>query len=306
MNLRAALSATRQGGPSGLLNFVRDYRQAQADRANLDQVGPRGKVKLGSSISDAGLYPLFCQMAADDPSIFARFRRSLIYRDILEHVTKDQGSRYLAEIKRQGIIGGDLQRLLSSDTVGAPYRYMYGSDGLASPSTLRYVKVASDLAELFGPLSGMTVAEIGVGYGGQCRVLTSVWRISRYRLYDIPEVLALATQFLDASDVDQHTIDVGDGRAPDTYSSDLLISNYAFSELHRDVQEMYWEKVIRNSSRGYVTYNHISPEGSNSMSATEFADRIPGARILPEIPLTHPDNVIVAWGLKTSRRLTPQ
>jgi hypothetical protein len=236
-------------------------------------------------------------MAADDPLVFARFRRSLIYRDILEHVTKKQGLSYLDEIKRQGTLASELQRLLGSDTVGDPYRYAYGSDGLASPSTLRYVKVASDLAQLFGPLTGMTVAEIGVGYGGQCRVVASAWRISRYRLFDIPEVLALAKRFLDVSGVDLRVVDTCDGRTPGTCSSDLLISNYAFSELHREVQELYLERVVRSSSRGYVTYNHIAPPEANSLTASEFAARIPGARVLPEIPLTHPANVIVAWGM---------
>lgn len=296
MLTQAALMAIKQGGPAGLANFVRDYRQAEVDRAAL-KAGPHANSALGTSISDAGLYPLFCQMAAADQVVFARFRRSLIYRDILEHVTRKQGKQYLAEIERSGFLQSQLHGLLESDTVGDPYRYAYGSYGLASPSTLRYLKVASDLALLFGSLKNMTVAEIGIGYGGQCRVLTSAWHISRYRLFDIPEVLALAHRFLEVSGVDLRQIDACDGRSPQSSNSDLLISNYAFSELHRGVQEMYWDKVVRNSSRGYVTYNHITPDECGSLTASEFAARIPGAQVLPETPLTHPGNVIVAWGM---------
>jgi hypothetical protein len=118
-------------------------------------------------------------------------------------------------------------------------------------------------------------------------------------LFDIPEVLALANRFLDVSGTDLRVVDTCDGRIPDTCSSDLLISNYAFSELHREVQEMYWERVVRNSSRGYVTYNHIAPPEAKSLTASEFAARIPGARVLPEFPLTHPANVIVVWGMRS-------
>jgi hypothetical protein len=142
----------------------------------------------------------------------------------------------------------------------------------------------------------MRIAEIGVGYGGQCRVVCTAWPILSYDLFDIPEVLALSRRFLGAVDLDLTSIRFVDGRNPGTGDYDLVVSNYAFSELQRNVQEAYLERVVLGSRRGYVTYNHIAPEEWGSLSAQEFADRVPGARIVPERPLTHADNVIVLWG----------
>ena len=41
-----------------------------------------------------------------------------------------------------------------------------------------------------------SVAEVGIGYAGQCRILMSLLQIKKYNLIDLPEVLALAERFL--------------------------------------------------------------------------------------------------------------
>lgn len=297
MKGHALLVALKQGGPSGLVSFVRDRRQAEADRERLRQGNQAWTDDLDSSISDGGFYPLFCQLASSDDGVFNRFRRSLIYREILEHVDEQQGLSYLTEIEQAGSMLSQLEPLLHHDTIGQPNRFYYEPYGYISPTTLRYCKVAADLEVLFGTLEGMNVAEIGVGYGGQCRVVSSAWSLARYELFDIPEVLSLARRFLATAGVDLSIIGGSDGRDPQAGDWDLVISNYAFSELRREVQEMYLERVIQGSRRGYLTYNHISPAEWGSLGAQEFADRIPGAQILPEKPLTASANVIVAWGM---------
>lgn len=294
---RGALRALRKGGPPGLANHMRDRQQAKSDRVFLGRAHQDRVDGLGSSISDAGFYPHFCELASREDRIFKRFRRSLIYRAVLEQLDEEEGRAYLTEIELAGSMLSQLLPLLRSDTIGRPYRYSYEPYGPISPSTLRYIKVAADLGELFGPLSEMNIAEIGVGYGGQCRVVSAAWPVHRYELFDIPEVLALARRFLATAGVDMSMISESDGRDPQAGNFDLVVSNYAFSELRRDVQELYFERVVRSSRRGYMTYNHISPVEWGSLTAKEFADRIPGAAILPEKPLTHGANVIVAWGM---------
>ena len=79
-------------------------------------------------------------------------------------------------------------------------------------------------------------------------------------------------------------------------SYDLVISNYAFSELKREVQEDYFANVVQKSKRGYFTYNDISPKEYVALSAEEFAGRIEGAEIFKELPTTAPKNVLVVWG----------
>ena len=295
--LRTALSTSRHRGIEGVIDLIREVRQARQDKTRL-QGGSRSSATVGkSSISDGDLYPLFCLLAANDDEVFSRFRRSLIYRRILEHVDESQGRAYASQIEQAVWMLSEVQALIATDTVGDPHRFLFKPFGTASPTTLRYLKVAADLKRLFGPLSGQRVAEIGVGYGGQCRLVKTLWAVKGYELYDIPEVLALAHRFLEASGVDLFNVIEKDGRDPQPAKIDLVISNYAFSELQRDVQELYWERVIQETPRGYMTYNHISPSEWESLKALDLARRIPRAVILPERPLTHRGNVILAWGM---------
>lgn len=295
--LGAALTAARSGGGRGIPQVLLGLIEASVDDRRL-----RAAIQnKQSSISDSGTYPEFCRLASEDDLVFGRFRRSLIYTRILEHVSRHQGELYLEKIEnRNPQLLDALRPLLDADTIGGPLRSHYPGHGLLSPSTLRYIKVASDLEHLFGSLDGMRVAEIGVGYGGQCRVLSSLWDVESYDLFDIPEVLALSRRFLAASGVDSTRINEIDGRDPRAGEYDLVISNYAFSELRREVQQTYLSRVIQNARGGFMIYNHISPSEFDSLSARELADSLPDARILEESPLTFEGNVVVVWGARGS------
>jgi hypothetical protein len=252
-----------------------------------------------TSISDDGSYPDFCQRAADDSKLFAGFRSNPAYLTILEHVSRTQGRAYLNEVLRDCELTSRLPALIAKDDLGGPLQIRYPGVGLVSPTTLRYVKVLADLRRLFGDLNGFTIAEIGVGYGGQCRTIAGMYELSSYELFELPFVNALAKRFLRESGVLETPLHFHDGRTPPRVESDLVISNYAFSELTRDIQEVYFERVVKHASRGYLTYNHISPAFFETMTAEEFTARIPGASMEPEVPLTYPGNVVVVWGNKT-------
>jgi hypothetical protein len=77
---------------------------------------------------------------------------------------------------------------------------------------------------------------------------------------------------------------------------DLVVSNYAFTELPRSIQESYLQRVILRSSRGYITYNEITPPRFRSYKAEELLALIPRATRVKEEPLTHPKNCIIVWG----------
>ena len=77
---------------------------------------------------------------------------------------------------------------------------------------------------------------------------------------------------------------------------DLVISNYAFTELTREIQDVYLKKIILNSKKGYITYNDISPESFKSYKKEELLKIIPNSRIIDEKPLTHERNCIIIWG----------
>ena len=76
---------------------------------------------------------------------------------------------------------------------------------------------------------------------------------------------------------------------------DLVISNYAFSELNRNVQKLYLENVLQKTSRGYITWNNLSFKKLGGYSLAELLDLLPGSRYRDENPLTAIGNVIITW-----------
>lgn len=252
--------------------------------------------KLSTSLSDNMVYPDFCAKASIDSILFANFRKNSVYQQILEHVSQQQGQLYLDEIKKHH---ADLLNKLSTfklnDEWGNPDVYDYPEIGIISPTTLRYIKVLGDLKKAFHQLDNLHICEIGVGYGGQCRIINSIFKPSQYTLVDIKPALMLAQRYLDNyvlhSEMSYKTMNE---LSPKKY--DLVISNYAFTELHRSIQDAYLHKIILNSERGYITYNDINPASFQSYKKEELLKIIPKSRILDEIPLTHPNNCILIWG----------
>lgn len=256
-----------------------------------------------SSITDRDEYRSFCERAATDDAVFFTFRRAPIYVDTLEHVTRDQGAAYVAAILRDNpdLLTDSPDRYHGNDTLGSPQLHEYGITGPVSPVTLRYLKVVSDLRRLFGDLSGSHIVEIGAGYGGQCRLITQYWPEATYTLVDIPPALALARRYLTALGTDARI----KFEAPDEVRArryDLCISNYAFSELARPVQQAYADAVVSHSERGYMTCNFISKAHKiDSMGRSELLALHVGTRWVEEEPLTHPENAILVWGITHPR-----
>ncbi len=155
---------------------------------------------------------------------------------------------------------------------------MYDFEGVGriSPTTLRYVKVLSDLEYMFGVLDGMSVAEIGGGYGGQCALIKTRFEVLQYTLIDLSPVLGLAQQYLEHLRIADVIFRPWD-QLEDIQCS-LAISNYALSEMRRDVQEFYIERVLSRAERGYVLWNMNGRE-VGSMTGKEFssASRAPNS-----------------------------
>lgn len=248
-----------------------------------------------TSVSDNEAYPQLCLQASRDDRVFADFRRNPIYNEILEHVTEEQGRQYLDLIARDPDLLGAMDEFRRNDLYGNPRTHTYPSAGAVSPSTLRYIKVLADLKEHFRTLDDLDICEIGVGYGGQCRIINAYFKPRTYGLIDIAPALALARRFLGnytlSAKISFLTMEELEPR-----DCDLVISNYAFTELPRSIQDVYLTRVILRAARGYITYNEISPAHFGSYKANELLKLMPGSRRLGEEPLTHPKNCIIVWG----------
>jgi putative sugar O-methyltransferase len=264
-------------------------------------VTPREYVaaSINRSDSEDGLYLKSVSNAVERYKFFKNFKRDLNYTEILEHVTKEHGQAYLNIIKENS---PDLLEAISSfkdnDIIGNPKIFDYSGIGKISPTTLRYIKVSSDLRQLFGIHFGDSIIEIGGGYGGQALILDKIFKIKLYELLDLPPVLKLISKYLEShilncaykvSTLNQKT-------GEDAY--DLVISNYAFSELPKHLQQKYIEKVLCKCKRGYLTMNSgrtvSSSEGK--LRLDELKELLPPFDVLEETPLTSKDNYIVVWG----------
>ena len=251
--------------------------------------------RISTSLSDDQAYPQVCVQAANDYRFFNQFRRNPVYNRILEHVSETQGGEYLRLLSGDPEILAGMERFKANDRHGGPLTYEYPGVGVVSPSTLRYVKVLADLKAHFRTLDGLDVCEIGVGYGGQCRVINAHYQPATYRLVDIRPALLLAQRFLDHYAIPSVLTYQTMNELP-RQSFDLVISNYAFTELPRAIQDVYLAKVIAGAKRGYITYNEINPTEFGSYRAAELIEMIPGSVRRDEVPLTHPNNCVIVWG----------
>ena len=189
------------------------------------------------------------------------------------------------------------ETVFKSDDVGNPVKYRYeGMEGALSPTTLRYVKVASDLKGLFGDKIGR-VAEIGCGYGGQALVNDQLLTISHATLFDLPFVNELIRKYLNSMLLNgAYSVSTINEALPASY--DLAISNYAISELPSVLQRKYIEKVVANAARGYLTMNSglSGNRSAGKLSIEQLREMLPAFEIFEEAPLTSPFNYIIVWG----------
>lgn len=251
------------------------------------------------SDSENSYYASAVLKAINSDRHFDNFKRDKEYKCILEHVTRSQGKEYLEVIasRNDNLLERAASTVFRLDNVGNPIKYSYeGFDYPLSPTTLRYLKVASDLKGLFGENLG-NVAEIGCGYGGQALVNDQLLKVRLATLFDLPTVNKLISRYLNAMLLNgAYRVVVLNEAVPRGY--DLVISNYAFSELPFSLQQMYIEKVLANSSRGYLTMNSGigGKRSEGKMSLKQLRSLLPPFEIYEEVPLTSPHNYLIVWG----------
>lgn len=258
-----------------------------------------------TSLSDTADYIAIVTAAVETEAAFATFKRHPAY-SILEHLTPACGELYVAAVRQSGcatwLLGEPVASALRQNNyIGAPTLYASAA-GPLSPTTLRYAKVACDLASLF-PLRQRHVVEIGVGYGGQAQVLVEAMTgVGRITFVDLPAVERLALKYLDRVGLSQrvelqayhHNASLGE--------VDLVVSNYAYSELAEFEQERYLRDILRLARRGYLTVNPFA--GHCRWPLDHFVGMLAATGkhvvVANEVPLTWRQgparNAIVLWG----------
>lgn len=254
----------------------------------------------GKSDSQVTFYEQQLSRLLKSKKSLSDFRRKYDYREILEHVTYTQGKSYLEQIQEyspQNYIEL-IEKNKANDLFGNPYEYQYPGVGRVSPTTLRYISTAIDIFETIKLNKESVVAEIGVGYGGQAAILERMYGIRNYSAFDLPSVIQLSNVYL--NNVNSKLKFTSSGFSSDKNTTwDVVISNYAFSELHRDLQLSYIEHVIAKSKSGYMIMNsgrsNITGRSEGKLSLNEIRNYIPNLQVKEEVPLTGPDNYIIYW-----------
>ena len=136
-------------------------------------------------------------------------------------------------------------------------------------------------------------------------MLNETQRINSYSMFDLVPVLELVRKYLSSfgnNQVKLNKVIFEDLRELPNKNWDLVISNYAFSELPKSLQLDYVEKVLTRSKRGYLIMNsgksNISGFSKGKLTLKELEDLLPGVEILEEVPNTGPDNYVLVWGHK--------
>ena len=177
------------------------------------------------------------------------------------------------------------KKFSTSDTVGGPKNIinfrLSGDEINLNPTTLRYINNIFNLVDIFGVdifASRNIIVEIGAGYGGECKIANdfSVEKFqepigNRWKVYDLESSLPLISRWLTkfgyTASLNQ-TVDF-------TNNISLVISNAAFSEMSRGLQEKYFRELILPARYGYFVENfgiYSSPFGG--FSREEFIDRL--------------------------------
>lgn len=257
--------------------------------------------KASRSVSDGGSYLAAVKEAVASYRSFTTFKSDPRYTSILEHTTIEQGNDYLELIKLNSPEFLEKMTLFKeNDIEGGARVCTYEEIGDVSPSTLRYIKVASDLKNLFGNHFEGNIAEIGVGYGGQLLINDKAFIFEEYHLFDLPPVLELTSKYLECHVLNKSYKNFTLNQHNGNVFYELAISNYSYSELPSSLQIKYAEKIFKKSKRGYLTMNSGLPNSAfsnNKLTITELKNILPKFDVIEEKPLTHPGNYIIVWGI---------
>ena len=214
----------------------------------------RGTGTDGSSISSSLPWPVAAEALASGARTSAGFRRLKAVCDVVETVGPVDGRFYAGRIRSWDEAVLDDPKIAAIDSWGTPIRWpgpLLGLPRAFSPTTLRYLATALWLKREGYVKPGGTVIEVGVGFGGLA-AMNAVVSGASTRMVDLPQVEAAARRMMEECGLgrfclaDDAGIDSGDC---------CLVSNYAFTELTREIQDGYLEKHLKGAGRGVIVSN---------------------------------------------------
>ena len=199
-------------------------------------------------------YIQICMEAVKDDEVFKKFKQDPRYIGITENVSVENGKIYANDIQAYDIDSELINIFKENDLIGGANIINYGEPyGNISPSTLRYIQNALDISYFFGEGDLNKIVEIVGGYGGLCKTISCLCDFGEYHIYDLNEVCKLQEKYL--SNFEMNGKIIYHSELEPMEDIDLLISNYAYSELGENLQDLYYNNVVKNSKKVYMILN---------------------------------------------------
>ena len=208
---------------------------------------------------------------------------------MLEHVSVDDGKRYLQRIQNEyNLTDYEVSNFCSkNDNIGGAQRHRYTDSVIVSPSSLRYLFHAFKIMDL-NPLS---IVEVGGGYGGLALLLFAVaeWKgvsFKSYIIYDLPGPVALQRSYLKIVGHDNFI----EWRDAISCASDFneigftLVATYSISEFDRETSDAYISNLIPKVNKYFFAWNSRHRNPLLSL-----------AKEVPEDPQTGAINVLLSY-----------
>lgn len=239
-------------------------------------------------------YLKVCKSFVEDDALFLNFRQNRLYQEILEHVTKEQSDLYISEMKNpERLTEEHISQFRENDSVGNPVTFEYNQFGIVSPTTIRYIKNTLDIDTFLAGQKVDNIVEIGGGYGGLCRALSVLVDFENYLIVDLPEVNQLSNKYLsNFKNLNGKTSQAFYDEVASIEGIDLLISNYAYSECTFELQKSYYDNIIVNSDKFYITYNNITTTNMSSDYFIEYASKDFDIQIEEEVRKCHTNFIL--------------
>ena len=250
----------------------------------------------------------FLLAGSGNTEVFASFRRHPSYTKMLEGISDRAGRAYL-ELITDPLVREICFSSEYADTVGMPNVIDFEGHKLSS-QTMRYGKVLQDLVDYFPNLHTMdSIVEIGVGYGGQARIISEYirrkgGRLRTYCLVDLLPVLHLSRLYLEHFSLSFEIKYMTKSEMPKAGAYDMTISNYAFSEFFQPLQREYLDLTMLRSRSGYLTMNtglrgtqsFPRPGDATWHSAEDLMAMLPNSVVVEERPKTGNNNYLLIFG----------
>src|SRR3989344_2532424 len=212
-----------------------------------------------------------CISFVKNDELFNNFKRDKDFQKILEGNELVVGQVALASIdnkNKRGMVVDNLYQFKENEKIGNPQLCFFSGIGEVAPSTLRYVNTYLEIKELLGSDLPYRIVEIGGGYGGLCKILSSVFNFKEYVLIDLPEVIALCKKYISHFHELEGRVkffSVADIQSINLPDIDLVIADSSLAECSSETQMLYTKLILNKSKYIYMIYNTLhDPKGPSN------------------------------------------